>query len=627
MRFFKLFLLFLPSFAWAQSNLESKVKKVNIYPQGAQVFREVVTDLKKGDNPFVLPGISNEISIESIQINLSDNDLNISDLSFQTSFLRNPEIQKRNTAIKTEINTIIEEKSQLKIDLTVLEREEKLLLSNQKVGGTYSGMKPEDLKNTVDFFKSRMQEILEKKNQISQKLETFDDRIRDLNKELNKLMIEQSNRLSEILFTIYSENDLEDKKIEISYFTPNAGWSPTYDIKANDFNLPIQLLYKAEVYQYTGENWNDVNLTFNNLMPNAKANLPEIKPWVWGIPNDYSKPNDELNYSTSNRQISGFVVEESSNEPIRGVSIILKETTLGTTTDENGYYSITIPPDRQNLNNFISYSFVGFTPLTLNAKEIPTTIKLNEDTNALEEVVVMGYAKMHKKSMPTSNIKRDRSSALSVRQELKKLIIEEEAPTSLQFTLANKTTLESSGKTRSIDLKELQIPAYFEHVAVPKIEQSVFVNASITDWESLNLMPGKASIYSEGTFLGVIDLELPTSDTLNISLGKDPGVFVSRKLLKSSAKNKILGNDIEESFQFEILVRNTKSTAIDLKVIDQFPLSRNKEVEVFDKEAKGATINDTSGTVNWKTTVPPNTNKTFNLGYHVKYPKDGYITE
>ncbi|KPM48584.1 mucoidy inhibitor MuiA family protein [Jiulongibacter sediminis] len=627
MKYFQLLLLVSFS-AIGQKQIDSQVTKINIYPSGAQVFRSLKTDLTIGTNQLVIRGISNEISSESIQVNLSDHSLSVSDLIYQSSFLSAPETQKRNTEIKKEVRQIIEQKSQLNIDLTVLSREEQLLLSNQKVGGTYSGMKPEDLKNTVDFFKTRMQEILNKKASISKSLEVFDNQIRNLNKELNELMNEEKNQLSEILFTVKSSNALKNKEIEISYFTPNAGWAPTYDIKANSFDLPLQILYKADVYQYTGENWKDVSLTFNNLMPNAKANVPEIRPWVWGFPNSYEL-GEELAYNKSDWQITGFVVDERTNEPLPGVSIQLRETTLGTSTDVNGFYSLTIPPDRRKKDNFLSYSFIGFNSLTLNSKEVPSTVKLNEDTQALEEVVVTGYSVQRKKTTSFSEVLSGKAKGVTIntRQELKKLVAEEEGPTSLQFTLTEKTSLESSGKARSIELKELQIPATFEHISVPKIDQSVYVNASITDWGALNLLPGKASIYAEGTFLGTIDLELPSSDTLNISLGKDPGVFITRKLLKSFARNKILGSSVEESFNFEILIRNTKDSEINFKLIDQFPLSGNKEVEITEMEAKGANIDETSGRVIWNEKVSPNLNKTFKIGYKVKYPKSGYISE
>ncbi|WP_415223145.1 DUF4139 domain-containing protein [Psychroserpens sp.] len=42
-----------------------------------------------------------------------------------------------------------------------------------------------------------------------------------------------------------------------------AGWFPIYDIKADKINEPLQLSYKAQVYQNTGTDWNDIKLTLS----------------------------------------------------------------------------------------------------------------------------------------------------------------------------------------------------------------------------------------------------------------------------------------------------------------------------------------------------------------------------
>ncbi len=66
--------------------------------------------------------------------------------------------------------------------------------------------------------------------------------------------------------------------IELSYLVSNAGWNASYDIRANE-NEEINLVYKANIYQNTGEDWNNVKLTLSTLNPNQQHNTPVLPVW------------------------------------------------------------------------------------------------------------------------------------------------------------------------------------------------------------------------------------------------------------------------------------------------------------------------------------------------------------
>ncbi|MCI1683149.1 MAG: TonB-dependent receptor [Bacteroides sp.] len=101
-----------------------------------------------------------------------------------------------------------------------------------------------------------------------------------------------------------------------------------------------------------------------------------------------------------NVQVKGTVVGGSDNEPLPGVNVVVKgNASIGTITDLNGGFTLTVPS-----NAVLSISYIGFKP-----QEIPVNgkrsfkIVLNEDTEALDEVVVVGYG-VQKKSVVTAAI-------------------------------------------------------------------------------------------------------------------------------------------------------------------------------------------------------------------------------
>ena len=90
-------------------------------------------------------------------------------------------------------------------------------------------------------------------------------------------------------------------------------------------------------------------------------------------------------YSQS-RSVTGTVTDESDS-PMPGVNVIIKGTTVGTTTDVNGNYTL-----QANSGDIIVVSFIGYTAQEIQvANQTRIDLKLQEDVATLQEVVVVGY--------------------------------------------------------------------------------------------------------------------------------------------------------------------------------------------------------------------------------------------
>jgi TonB-linked SusC/RagA family outer membrane protein len=85
-------------------------------------------------------------------------------------------------------------------------------------------------------------------------------------------------------------------------------------------------------------------------------------------------------------------VTDTSNEPLPGVSVVVKGNTTGTTTDANGVYSLSVAA-----NGVLSYSFIGMQSQTIEVAGRPViNVKLAGQSNELQQVVVIGYGTQRK---------------------------------------------------------------------------------------------------------------------------------------------------------------------------------------------------------------------------------------
>lgn len=113
----------------------------------------------------------------------------------------------------------------------------------------------------------------------------------------------------------------------------------------------------------------------------------------------YNVYQQQFKYAGNGNTIEGYVKDELTGEPIPGVSVIIKGTTYGTVTDLNGYYSIKLPPGKNDLN----FSFIGFVPQDkrVNYNNI-INVNLKQDENKLDEVVVVAFGVEQKSRMAAS---------------------------------------------------------------------------------------------------------------------------------------------------------------------------------------------------------------------------------
>jgi len=98
------------------------------------------------------------------------------------------------------------------------------------------------------------------------------------------------------------------------------------------------------------------------------------------------------------RKVTGMVTDKNS-DPIPGVNVIIKGTTIGTITDINGKYEIEIKND----SSVLVFTFIGYEKKEVKVKSKKTIdVKLKEETTQLDEVVVVGYGTTRKSDLTGS---------------------------------------------------------------------------------------------------------------------------------------------------------------------------------------------------------------------------------
>ena len=166
------------------------------------------------------------------------------------------------------------------------------------------------------------------------------------------------------------------------------------------------------------------------------------------------------------------------------------------------------------------------------------------------------------------------------------------------------------------------LPAFYQYYSVPKVDKGAFLMANIVDWEKYSLLEGEANVFFEDTYVGKTLLDVRySSDTLQISLGKDKSITVNREKIKNLTTKQFIGNKKEETRSWKTVIKNNKGQKVNLVVFDQVPVSTNSEIEVNVQTISGAKHSQETGEIKWEFELNPSETKEFELKYSVKFPK------
>ena len=95
--------------------------------------------------------------------------------------------------------------------------------------------------------------------------------------------------------------------------------------------------------------------------------------------------------------VSGTVISSTDNQPLVGAGVVVDNSSVGTVTDIDGNYTLTIPTDAQS----VSFSCLGYQTKQILAKDVVLMklVSLSEDTNMIEDAVVVGFGVQKKESV------------------------------------------------------------------------------------------------------------------------------------------------------------------------------------------------------------------------------------
>ncbi|PKV51204.1 uncharacterized protein (TIGR02231 family) [Aquimarina sp. MAR_2010_214] len=601
----------------AEKKTETTIEEVIVYLEGAQIKRTASVNLTPGANEITLPNLSPNIDENSIQVSGLKN-TSILAINFVINYLDKKKDSEELASLRKQLKSILQQKNNFNNSISGFQQEQKLLNNNQRIGSDTSPISLEKVKEISTYYRERSTAIENEIYTLTQKVDDLNNQIQDHKNEINKLEDHTKEQRGEIKLKLDAPT-ASNLILEIRYNVANAGWFPLYDIKSNSTESPLNITYKANVYQQTGTDWKNANIILSTGDPNTNNLKPDLNPKYLNFTyRGYRKSNTvnkySYKYNPTIRRVSGIITDEQGL-PLPGVNVIEKGTTNGAQTDFDGRYTINIQGGRE-----LSFSYLGFTNKMIPIYSSSINIALEVDSHELEEVVVTSKLRGKVSGLSSTGRKEEKKEYNQIVET------KESGITTTRFKIKKKHTINSNADITVIAIDKFDMKADYQYYIAPELNENVFLTAKLGNWEQFNLLAGEANIYFEGSFAGKTNIDpLATTDSLTISLGVDPNIVVKRERLDNIKSKSFTGSNRIINRGYKISIKNNKQNKILITLEDRIPVSQNKEIKLGNINSGSAKYDPKTGIMNWKLDISPNQKAEKQFSYQVKYPKNKQI--
>lgn len=380
-----------------ENTISSEISEVTVYLSGAQITRKASLTIQEGTTTAVFEGLSPFIDENSIQISGLE-DASILSIKYGLNYLNKPKYPEKVQNLKEKRKNLELQIARINSEIDGYSKEEEVLNTNKRLGSEAIEVNLEKVKEMASYYRNRLTEIRNEILNATIKKELLNQELNTLSKQFAEFNVSDESQKGIITLKLNSERD-SDLTLNMTYIVSEAGWFPTYDIRANKINSPVELLYKSHIFQKTGVNWDDVNLVLSTGDPNTDNNKPllDTKYLNFVRPGSYKNTSKAVSsfkykYNPNVRNVSGTVYEE--NGPLPGATVLITGTNQGTQTDFEGKFNLEV-----NTGENLQISYVGYQTKQIPVHASNINVTLEPDSSLDEVLITANGIKREKKAL------------------------------------------------------------------------------------------------------------------------------------------------------------------------------------------------------------------------------------
>ncbi len=406
---------------------------------------------------------------------------------------------------------------------------------------------------------------------------------------------------------VFTSQEKAGGKLRVRYLVDAAGWSPSYNIRADAARKSAVVEYQASIVQMSGEDWNDVAMTLSTATPTLVAAAPQLNPLQIALASrgsadvmagemvsgrlDYKAAKQELyeqrkQAESSRGQFGAQGAWANANQPVGNTG---NNVYSGSTTISGG--NITVQSN-SNWNR-------------------DNDLELNKVADQLQVLELL--AKDSRKDEEERRVNGHEGIVVT-------------------YSMKSRTSLPSRSDTQLIQIDSMGMKSAFYKVAIPVLTNYVYDEATLTNDSKTVLLAGPVASYVGGQFVGNGEITtVAIGQNVTVGFGIDSSLRATRERIEKKEEPQ-QGNKVV-NYTYKIAVENFGTVPANVRIMDRLPTSKDNEVRVtfVDDETVKLSIDKEylqterkKGLLRWDVTAPPEKNgsEAFSLTYKMNMEYD-----
>jgi uncharacterized protein (TIGR02231 family) len=249
---------------------------VTVYNASAEIHYTQQVKLPAGKSTVIFTDLTPFIVSNTISVSSPDGGTELLMVTERINFTKvKAQNNKRISQLQDSIKKSERDLNLLKCKSDAISKQRDLLFKNESIGGVSNGVAVASIEAAADFFNKRYYDLSVQLFDITEKENNLSANIKSWTQQVSQLSTNVTTTCSEIEITVNNTSG-GNVVFDFKFLTDKAGWAPSYDCKFQGIGEPIKFNFKANVFNATGNNWENVSIKLSTASPTLGFNAPTI---------------------------------------------------------------------------------------------------------------------------------------------------------------------------------------------------------------------------------------------------------------------------------------------------------------------------------------------------------------
>lgn len=514
-------------------------------------------------------------------------------------------------------------------------------------------------RSATRFMADRRAAILDEMKAIAEQAEALTEELEKARADLARYDAEAFTPVQRVEVVAVLQVTNANPTVTVDYFVGGASWKPAYAVELGGDGKAVTLRTAARVTQTTGEDWQDVALSFSTAVPGQGIAAPRLDTWTLGESRDFT-PRPRAQRDTAGRPLTGGAPTVNPSDVVRQARL---ETLQDRVSEALSYNAPSLEAGLVEVGygvGGLGVSGVGrggggvaygrgaglaaapkrsvkaraAAPMPQARTEMAFTDDAVEGDMVMPESLSLSGRAVSRTSASVGGKKAMQRTPLDLFEQsldTRPRFSDPGLPAVLAGGLdyvwkaATRASVPSNPETHAVPLSAERYPVSTRYEVAPALRPTAYLAATVRNTRSTPILAGPVDIFAGADYVGTGNLQTTGSGgELQLPLGADEDIRIERRVLPKTKTEGVISKEDVTTYTTEIDVANDKRRPITIRVVEQWPLGgvvEDVEVKRGKAEPKPAAV-DEAGRMTFDLEVPAGKVSTVRFTYTIRRPAD-----